>query len=63
MGKEMLDLLHDDIGQMLFFIDIGIIGESRIDGHRQQLFVATGFVLELQHCNRPHANDATGHER
>src|SRR3546814_323869 len=53
MGKEMLDLLRHDLGQILRVLHIAIIGKGRVDRHAQKLFVTALFVRHLEHADRP----------
>ena len=62
MGKEMLDLLEDDAGQILGFADIGIIRERRVHRYTDQLFIAAMLVFQIEHADRATADHATGDE-
>src|SRR6266550_3771771 len=58
MGKEVLDLLAHDLGQVLGSLDLRIIWKGRVHRHRQQLLVAAMLVLEEQHGDDSRAYDA-----
>ena len=63
MLEEVLDLLEHDRGQVLALRDVRIIREGGVHRHADQLLVAAMLVLEVEHADRPGANDAAGHER
>src|SRR4029450_2256057 len=57
VGEEMLDLLKHDRGQVLTFADVRIIRKGRIDGHADQLFVASMLVLKIENSDWPVTNE------
>jgi hypothetical protein len=59
----MFDLLEHDRGQVLALADIRIVREGRVHRHADQLLVAAVLVLEVEHADRPRADDAAGNER
>src|SRR3546814_10557387 len=62
MGKEVLDLLHHDFGQVAMPLDVAVIGKQAVHGHTKQLLVAALLVFHLQHAHRPRLDDRSGDE-
>jgi hypothetical protein len=58
--KKCFDLLEHDRGQVLPLADIRIVREGRVHRHADQLLVAAVLVLEVEHADRPGADDAAG---
>src|SRR5690554_380581 len=62
MGKEMLDLLHDDLRQVAAFANRAVIREGRIKRHAKQFFIAAMFVFKVQHRDRTTTHYTARHE-
>ncbi|KIU00301.1 hypothetical protein QU38_02825, partial [Staphylococcus aureus] len=60
--EEVLDLLEHDRRQVLPLADVRIIGEGAVHRHADQLLVAAGLVLELEHADRAGTHHAARHE-
>jgi hypothetical protein len=62
VGEEVFNLLRDDVGQVFLFLHVGIVREGLVVGNAEQLFVAAGFVLKVEHRDRAATHNRTGHE-
>jgi hypothetical protein len=63
MGKEVLDLLDSDLGQIRVVLDAVVALSNVARGYRDDLLVLAGIVLHDQHADRAHAHDRAGNDR